>query len=370
MKTALILGTNAGQADIIGYLRESGWFVHACGYKRVGPGCDLADKFHLVDILDVEAVKTLARDIKADIVYSVSSDLAIKTVTKVSEDLGLPVLLSSEVIDLFDKKDRLREYLNKKNIAPVKYLKMSSLDCLKEWDAFPCVVKPVDSQGQRGLRLITKRSDLEGAVQKAMEISKSGSAIIEEFLEGVEVSSNVIVQSGKIIVNEVTERLVHGPKFFGLPKGHVIPARSVGEDVVKASKKIVEDIVKCLSIKDAVLYIQMKVDSKGPKVIEVAPRLDGCHIWRLIKIARGYDLRKYAIKLLIGEKIDHYPVKSNKPYGLHFMHMPPGKGFQVGDFSVPKNALYSEYRYSSGEEVEPINGSFEVVGYYVISEGA
>ena len=80
---ALILGTNAGQADMIGYLKQNGWEVHACGYRREGPGCDLADKFHLVDTLDIEAVKKLTTDIQPDIIYSVSSDSAIKTVTKV-----------------------------------------------------------------------------------------------------------------------------------------------------------------------------------------------------------------------------------------------------------------------------------------------
>ena len=74
---ALILGTNAGQADIISYLKQKGWEVHACGYRQEGPGCDLADEFHLADTLDVGAVKELTKDIKPDIIYSVSSDSAI-----------------------------------------------------------------------------------------------------------------------------------------------------------------------------------------------------------------------------------------------------------------------------------------------------
>ena len=69
---ALILGTNAGQADIINYLKQNQWEVHACGYRREGPGCDLADKFHLVNIIDVAAVEALTLSIQPDIIYSVS----------------------------------------------------------------------------------------------------------------------------------------------------------------------------------------------------------------------------------------------------------------------------------------------------------
>src|SRR5690554_4361229 len=113
MKKALILGTNAGQADIITYLNEQGWETHSCGYKKEGPGCDIAYHFHLVNIIDIEAVKNLAELIETDIVFSVSSDLAITTATKVSDQLGLPYLLDSATIDLFNNKHEFREFLNR-----------------------------------------------------------------------------------------------------------------------------------------------------------------------------------------------------------------------------------------------------------------
>src|SRR5690606_10534572 len=133
MKIALILGTNAGQADIIEYLKSIKWEVHACGHARVGPGCDLADHFHLVSTIDVHAVTDLAKSIKADLVYSVSSDLAIKTATKVSENLKLPHLLNSALIELFDDKIKLREFLNKENLSPVDFMEVMSVNEIEKW---------------------------------------------------------------------------------------------------------------------------------------------------------------------------------------------------------------------------------------------
>ena len=127
---ALILGTNAGQADIISYLKQKGWEVHACGYRQEGPGCDLADEFHLADTLDVGAVKELTKDIKPDIIYSVSSDSAIKTVTKVAEALGLPHFLNSELIDLFDHKEKLRLFLNDNEISKVGFMTLADFNAV------------------------------------------------------------------------------------------------------------------------------------------------------------------------------------------------------------------------------------------------
>lgn len=365
---ALILGTNAGQADIINYLKQNQWEVHACGYRREGPGCDLADKFHLVNIIDVAAVEALALSIQPDIIYSVSSDLAIKTVTTVSEKLGLPHFLNSEIVDLFDHKESFRRFLNENKISDVHFMTLSDLSNLKEWSTFPCVVKPSDSQGQRGVVLVDSAAQLKNAVKNAISKSNTNTAIIEEYLEGIEFSTNVIVQDYKVVVNEFSERYVYGKSYFGLPKGHGLPVRRVSDRDIEVARGMVETMVRKLAIKDAVLYIQMVATKRGPKIIEAAPRLDGCHIWRLIKTAKGYDLREYAIKNLLGKKIEHHSIDRGT-YSLYFYQQPTGTIFEEKQYRNSQALVeYQEFRYHDGEKVLPINGQLEVVGYYIIKE--
>ena len=364
MKKALILGTNAGQADIIRYLKNEGWEVHACGYKREGPGCDLADQFHLVNTIDVDAVTDLAQSINPDVVYSVSSDSAIKSVTKVSERLGLPHYLNSEIIDLFDKKESLRNFLNSNNISRVEYTTIKDLDQTVCWNIFPCVVKPSDSQGQRGVVLIYNKADFKSAVANAIKWSNTQTAIVEEYLEGTEFSTHLVIQNYKIIVNEFTERYVHGVKYFGLPKGHGIPVRNITNEHLEQARTMVEKMVEKLNVKDAILYVQMVDTKNGPRIIEVAPRLDGCHIWRLLSISRGYDLRRYAIDGLLGTEIHHHPIDKGA-YSLFFYQQPFGTPFKRDDWKDMDQVEFQEFRYNDGEEIVRINGRLEVVGYYV-----
>lgn len=371
MKKALILGTNAGQADIINYLNEQGWETHACGYKREGPGCDLAHYFHLVNTVDIEAVKSLAKALSVDIIYSVSSDSAITSATKAAEDLGLPFLLGSEMIDLFNNKHHFRDFLNQHDIGFTRYILVNkqNKDSI-DWNVFPCVVKPTNSQGQRGVQLVNNRESLRAAIELAFQSAKDCEAIIEEYLDGAEFSTNVVVQNGEIVLNEFSDRIVFGQEYFGLPKGHRIPTTYINEGQLSIAEGYVKKIVDNLNIHDGVLYIQMKLKGGHPRVIEIAPRLDGCHIWRLINHVRKVDLREYAIKCLLREKIDTsaYQKTPDTKSVLEFYHLPTAEIFAEDKLSLKQNAIFTEYRYKDGDSIVPINGKLEVVGYCIFNE--
>ena len=112
----------------------------------------------------------------------------------------------------------------------------------------------------------------------------------------------------------------------------------------------------------------MVATKRGPKIIEAAPRLDGCHIWRFIKTAKGYDLREYAIKNLLGKKIEHHSIDRGT-YSLYFYQQPTGAIFEEKQYRNSQALVeYQEFRYHDGEKVLPINGQLEVVGYYIIKE--
>lgn len=252
-------------------------------------------------------------------------------------------------------------------MSTVSYNVVNSINSAHSWEIFPCIIKPADSYGQRGITLVKSEKELNKVLENALNHSESSHAIIEPYLEGVEISTNVIVQNGEIIINEFTERLVHPLPLLGIPYGHAIPVRSVGEDDLKKAEKIVESLVESLKIENAVLYIQLKVTADGPKIIEVAPRLDGCHLWRLIKQAKGYDLRKYAIDLLIGKKIETDDAGSDKSEKtvLKFHQIKSGERFSAQKLDIPDDVLFNEYRYNENEKVKAVNGKLEVVGYYI-----
>lgn len=372
-RSALVLGANAGQADLIRHLGERGWRVTALAHKQGGAGWKIADETAVVNIKDAEGVTAYGREHGADLVYSVSSDLAVPAVVQASEALGLPHYFDLDMVELFNSKQALRAHLNAHGLSPVPFIEATAETDLGGWSIYPCMVKPSDAQGQRGVQRIERAQDLAPAVTEAIRWSSDGTAIVEGFLKGVEISSNVLVRDGEILVNQVSERLVHpAPEHLGIPRGHTVPAVDVSAGNVAAAEQLVRDVVASLGIRDGTLYFQMIVTLEGPRIVEIAPRLDGCHVWRVIKAATGVDYLDLAVRGLLGEPVGE-AATGREPDGVHeliFQQTPPGQAFRSADFPIPADALYHEYRYEDGEDILPINGRLEVVGYYVRRRGA
>lgn len=361
-RLVLILGTNAGQADIIDYFIKEDWIVHTCGIDPSSIGAKLSNKFHHKDFSNMVALRRLVEKLKPDLVYSVSSDLAVNASTLISIEKNLPFLLSELLIERYDKKQKLRQWLNENSISEVKFECVDSQYDHKKWSVFPCIVKPTNSQGQRGLSIVNSKKYLKGAIDYACRNSKCNEAIIEEYLDGVEASSHVVVQNGEILLNELSERYVHNLPHIGIPKGHAIPIRNVNDTDIHLASNLIEEFVNAQNIDKGILYIQFKFTQMGPKIIEVAPRLDGCHIWRMFKYARGYDLREVVVDLLLGNEVRIEPTDLT-PYELRFIQEVPGRPFNIS--TDLDNVTYKEFRYRTGEIVQPINGKLDVAGYYI-----
>lgn len=366
-KKLMVLGANAGQADLIRHAKDRGWWTIACSGKVGEVGQGLCDKFVQIDVTNVEALVSIARSEAVDFVYSVSSDVAIRSATIVSESLGLPHFAGQNIIELLDNKAALRAFLERAGVESTPFIKTDCTSALADWTTFPCIVKPIDAQGQRGVQCIRASDDLASAFQYARSFSKSGEVIIEPKFEGVEVSCNVLVNDGELIVKILSERLVHGEVAFGVPKGHLIPVKNISAEERQQALAHVEKIVHALDLNNAVLYFQMILTREGPRVVEIAPRVDGCHIWRLIQHACGFDFMDQVLDVLEGLPVTkrEFNEAAGGGFELMFQQAQPGIEFKAERFPVPHDALFHEYRFPEGALVPPINGVLEVVGYYI-----
>ena len=73
---------------------------------------------------------------------------------------------------------------------------------------FPCVVKAPDRQGQRGLTLVREPSALAPAVEAAIAESRGGGVLVEELIEGPELTVNAVSRGGEFFPLTVTDRIL------------------------------------------------------------------------------------------------------------------------------------------------------------------
>lgn len=363
-KKVLILGVASVQMDAILELKEMGCETFAIGMAKDGPGADVADHFDIINILDEEGVTNHIIKNKIDVVYSTGSDLAMPVACKLSEKLGLPHFVSSETAYICNHKNAMRETLTNECKGNIPYQVMEEIGKINI--AFPAILKPSDAQGQRGIFLINSQEEFEEHFEEAQKFSREGKAIVEKYIDGPEVSVNGYMIDGELKFLVASDRDTW-PEYTGLIHKHIVPGVAVTEKAKAEMKVIVEDACNRVGIKNGPVYFQMKVEGDTPYIIEMTPRLDGCHMWNILAKATGVNLMKLVFGHLLNNDISELENATNdiKPMELVFWCQKPHSYMDRSVFELPEDSLYHFYYYENGDYVRPVNGRFDKVGYYI-----
>lgn len=368
MKKILILGAGNAQYDAIKYCKEKGYEVHALSYTNTDKSIPLCDYFEQINIVDIDKVFDYAKKINADLVYSVGSDIAMPTVTKVSELLGKGSFVSYDTALICNTKNLLRENLGNDFDGNVRHFIITSEEELEKVNFFPVIMKPVDSQGQRGVVKCSTIEELKENYEKSMSYSRQKKLIVEEFISGYEISVNCYMYNGKLIYSLISDRISFENLPGGIIKEHIVPSRYEGTEVENKVRDLCSRVLKKLEINNGPAYFQIMVSEIGkPYLIEVTPRLDGCHMWNLINYYDGVNLLELTFNHLLFNEIPKIN-KNNKhePMKLHFMCQEPNTEFILENFEEKdKSYPYKRWYYENGDNVRPLNGYMEKCGYYI-----
>ena len=255
-------------------------------------GFPLADERAVLSTEDEEAVERLARAREVDGLVSPGSDWPVGIAARVAERIGAPHPIDARVGALATSKLRQREAFA---AAGVPHARSFTADDPSL--PFPCVVKAPDRQGQRGLGLVRGREELDAALAEAAAESRAGSVLVEELIDGPEVTVNAFSFDGDVVPLTVTDRLTAEPPAFGVALAHVWPSEhAAAAAAVDATRAAVEAV----GIRNGPSYTQLRLGPDGPVVMEVAARLGGGHDAELCRAALGVDLNALAVEAALG----------------------------------------------------------------------
>jgi biotin carboxylase len=254
-------------------------------------GFPLADERAVLSTEDEEAVERLARARTVDGLVSPGADWPVGIAARVAERIGILHPIDARVGALATSKLRQREAFA---AAGVPHARSFSADDPSL--TFPCVVKAPDRQGQRGLGLVRRREELDGALAEAAAESRGGSVLVEEHIDGPEVTVNAFSLDGDVVPLTVTDRLTAAPPAFGVALAHVWPS----EHDTAAAAAVARAAVQAVGIRSGPSYTQVRLGPHGPVVMEVAARLGGGHDAELCRAALGVDLNALAVEAALG----------------------------------------------------------------------
>ena len=321
-KRILILGAGLMQGPAIRAAKELGCEVIAVDGNPNAVCAKEADKFFPIDLKDIPALIDLAKSLKEkglQGVFTAATDFSV-SVAAVAESCSLPGH-SLEAARRASDKVLMRECFEKHGVPSPKFTHIfkneidEALQILKQKAIpFPLTVKPADNMGARGCRLVYSQDELRPALEDAVNFSRSGKAIAEEFIDGEEFSLEALVINGEIFLNALADRHIFFPPYF-VEMGHTIPSIKSKEECDELIRVFFLGI-KALGLTNGAAKGDIFLRKADPKkngkrtacVGEIAARLSGGYMsgWT-VPYSSGFDVTKAAVKIALGEPVDELP---------------------------------------------------------------
>lgn len=343
---ALVLAGGFPQIDLVEDLHERGIYVILADYNIDPPARKYADKFYRESTLDVDAIRKIAVEEKVDFLVAVCTDQALLTVGLVSEELGLPSYVDYRTALNVTNKQYMKDVFAKNHISTAKHVTLASLDEKSvEGLTYPLMVKPVDCNSSKGVMRCNNYEELKVYFADAVRLSRTDTAIVEEFIEGRELTVDYYVEEGKsnLITYSETCSKKDGDK---LVICRTISPAAVSDNVVSQLEKIGQQIADAFGLKNSPMLMQGLVRDDTVYVIEFSARTGGALKHLLVEIMGRFDMNKTVVDLILGKK-------------PHFERRPPEFKFLLNTFVHTSGGTFD---HLEGFEEEVKNG--DLYGYY------
>lgn len=308
MKKLLILGASVLQLPAIKKSKLKGYYTIVADMNPNAIGVQYADEFYCVSTIDVEGIIKLADKIKPDGIMTLATDMPMRAIAAATTKLGLPGITMDTAIKSTDKGEMIKAFEEHNVECPWYFIVESpeELDCVAENVKYPCVVKPTDNAGNRGVSYVANRQELLDAYKYSYDNSRSGHVIIEEYMEGDEVSVEIIVYKGHVNILSITDKLTLGKPYF-VEVGHAEQSQK-SKEIKEAISDLATRAVKAVGIENSPAHVEIMVTKDGPKMVELGSRMGGgCITTHLVPLSTGIDMIECVMDITMGIEPDLTP---------------------------------------------------------------
>ena len=290
-----IIGASIGQRVLFDKAKELGLRIICFAWEKGACYKDLADVFYPISIYETEQIFRICQEENVIGIVSTCSDITSEVVSKLTTMMGLPGIPYENYLLMKDKS------LIRKILTEVEELSQiwSYVYTGQMPPSYPCIVKPCTGASKIGVSFVRDYNQFAAAVKYAKE-STDGNIIVEQYIEGQEVSVESISYEGKHFVVQITDKDSTGAPHF-VEIGHHQPSllSSVIQDKIK---RIIPRILNRIDFQNGASHTEMKISESGEVyLIEVNPRGGGDEISNtLVGLSTDYDYVKAMILVAIG----------------------------------------------------------------------
>lgn len=362
MKKIAIIGASYLQLPLVLKAKEMGLKVICFAWKEGAVCAEYSDTFYPISIIEKDEILSVCQKEKIDGICTIASDVAAPTVAYVAEKMGLKGNSFESAVKA-NNKSLMRQAFYASSVPCPKFDVVESPDAAfgKEWK-FPLIVKPIDRSGSLGVTKVEDISTLGSAIETALSYSFSHKAMVEEFIEGREISVEFISFNGEHYPLTITDKVTTGaPHFVELEHHQPSTLPSATYDEIYG---ITRRALDSLGVTNGASHTEYKITEDGRiYIIELGARMGGDFIGSdLVYLSTGYDFVKGVIEVAL-DQFDIPVLKKSRHSGVYFFCKETEKLKSIVDKTT--NPQWMVRKEITSAELKKVKCSSDRSGYFI-----
>lgn len=304
MKKIMVLGAGIYQVPLIKTARRMGIYTIAVSIPGNYPGFSIADKVYYEDTTNYGKILELARKEQIDGIVTAGTDVAVITIGKVCDELGL-CGLSFDAAQIAANKFLMKKKYEEYGVRTAKFreIPLDAADISERVSAlsFPLIFKSIDSSGSRGIVRVDSEAEFADALATVKSSTRSDRFIVEEFIEGEEFGAQAFITHG-----ELAFIIPHGDYVFhadtGVPIGHFAPY-GLAPEIIEDAKEQLAKAAKAMGLDNCAINADFILKDGQTYVLELGGRSGATCLAELVSIYYGFDYYEKIILAALGENV-------------------------------------------------------------------
>lgn len=322
MKTLAIIGASYLQQPLVEKAKEMGLYTLCFAWEEGAVCKELVDEFYPISIVEKEKILAICQQKHIDGICTIASDVAAPTVAYVAEIMGL-VGNSYDCAQKANNKYLMRQAFMQADVDCPQFIRIldatdETLDNIRQSFQLPIIVKPSDRSGSLGVTKVEYWEDLYTAISTAIGYSFKHEAMVEEFIEGREISVEFISYAGKHYPLQITDKVTtEAPHFVELE--HHQPA-NLSAEMFEIIYAITNRALTALGVTNGASHSEYRITKDGRVIVmEIGARMGGDFIGSdLVRLSTGYDFVKGVIEVALGDFLEPQ-ITEHKHSGVYFL---------------------------------------------------
>ena len=336
------------------------------------------------------------QDIEFDAVTMQFSDLLTPLVALLAREFGC---IGNDPVTAFHcrSKYHMRQKLQEMGVPGPNFRLCRNYDELRDAVdeiGFPCIAKPIGLSASYGVFAIMNESgmtDLKTNYENSINflrqkvededifefspeecelmgikewVSTTTDYLVEEFMDGPEISVDALVQNGRVSIMGIEEQIRMKPPYFIQLAARLPYLASAGQ--LAEIEELVTRTIKAMGIENSATHTEIIFTDEGPKVVEIGCRIGGDDLHESILEVTGYSLVHEAIMIALGIK-RNYTIKHRCHTAMEYLL--PAKSGVVSEVRIDPALQYDPdvngvtVAIKKGDRVSPPPFSFDPLGY-------